>query len=193
MKVGLGEKYPALEVRAWAAYSGLVPPLIRRFKFGGQRRLAIPLAARLAKCVEEDLTDFDLLCAVPTHRGRFLRRGFNPGALLARHLAPPGTVPICCLLRRAPGLAPQAQLPLGQREEAPFGLFGVRRRQAKKLPGARVLLLDDVCTTGATLSASAQVLYAGGADWVEGLVLARTLRRRPDAAVSGDAPSQTCL
>jgi ComF family protein len=176
-QVGLGPVDPALRVRAWAAYSGDVPALVLRFKFAGQRRLAVYLAARMAERVEEDLTDFDVLCPVPTHFGRYLQRGFNPGSLLASALAPAGTVPIGRLLRRKPGPAPQSQLSLEERQEAPFGLFAASPARLPQLKGASVLLVDDVCTTGATLAASARALYAGGAQWVEALVFARTLRQ----------------
>jgi len=143
--------------------------------------------------VDEDLTEFDALCAVPTHLGRVVSRGFNPAALLARSLAPLGTVPVRCLLERKRGIAPQSRLTLEQREEAPFGLFRPRPKGRKTLRGARVLLVDDVCTTGATLSASAQALYEGGADWVVGLVLARVLRRTDCIASTNDATDKTCL
>jgi len=192
-RVGLGPRWPALEVRAWAAYESGVRALIHRFKFGGERRLAIPLGRHLAQRVDEDLTEFDALCAVPTHLGRVVSRGFNPGTLLARSLAPVGTVPVRCLLERKRGLAPQSRLTLEQRQEAPFGLFRPRSEGLKTLQGARVLLVDDVCTTGATLSASAQALYEGGADWVVGLVLARVLRRTDCIASTNDATDQTCL
>jgi ComF family protein len=175
--VGLGAEAPALRVRAWAAYSGDVPEVVQRFKFGGQRRLALPLAQRMAQRVDEDLTDFDLLCAVPTHRARYVQRGFNPGTLLARSLAPVGTIPTRRVLARRPGSAPQSQLGLEERQEAPFGLFEVAASRRLQVEGARILLIDDVCTTGATLAASAQALYQAGADWVEALVFARSLKR----------------
>ncbi len=191
--MGLGGVGPSLAVRSWAAYAGPVPDLIRGFKFGGNRRLAVPLSARMAECVDEDLTDFDVLCAVPTHRARYIQRGFNPGTLLARSLAPQGTVPTRRLLDRRPGSAPQSQLSLEDREEAPFGLFEVEAKRLCEVQGARVLLVDDVCTTGATLAASAQTLYIAGADWVEALVFARTLKGRCSGRSVRDVASSTCL
>jgi predicted amidophosphoribosyltransferase len=102
---------------------------------------------------------------------------FDFESLLASALAPAGTVPIGRLLRRKPGPAPQSQLSLEERQEAPFGLFAASPARLPQLKGASVLLVDDVCTTGATLAASARALYAGGAQWVEALVFARTLRQ----------------
>lgn len=191
--VGLGGVGPSLAVRAWAAYAGPVPALVGGFKFHGNRRLAGPLSARMAQRVDEDLTDFDVICAVPTHRARYIQRGFNPGTLLARSLAPPGTLPTRRLLGRRPGSAPQSQLSLEEREEAPFGLFEVQEELLGKVQGARVLLVDDVCTTGATLAASAQTLYIAGADWVEALVFARSLKGRASEPSVRDVASLTCL
>jgi len=170
-----------------------VPELVGGFKFGGNRRLALPLAARMAQRVDEDLTDFDLVCAVPTHRARYLQRGFNPGALLARSLAPKGTIPTRRLLDREAGSAPQSQLSFEERAEAPFGLFEVEKGRLCEARGARVLLVDDVCTTGATLAASAQALYIAGADWVEALVFARSLAGRSSGRSVRDVASPTCL
>jgi predicted amidophosphoribosyltransferase len=192
-RLGLGPSWPALEVRTWAAYEGFVRTLIHRFKFGGESRLAIPLGSLLAQRIDEDLTEFDVLCSVPTHLRRVVKRGVNPGSLLARSIAPVGTVPVRCLLTRKPGPAPQSRLTLEQREEAPFGLFAPRPASLKFLRGARVLLVDDVCTSGATLSASAQALYEGGADWVVGLVVARAMPRTDCIASTKDATDKTCL
>jgi predicted amidophosphoribosyltransferase len=147
----------------------------------------------MAQRVDEDLTDFDVLCAVPTHRARYIQRGFNPGTMLARSLAPKGTIPTRRLLGRRPGSAPQSQLSLEEREEAPFGLFEVAAKRLCEVQGASVLLVDDVCTTGATLAASAQSLYVAGADRVEALVFARSLKGSPSGRSARDVASPTCL
>jgi predicted amidophosphoribosyltransferase len=101
----------------------------------------------------------------PTSPARRRRRGFDQAELLARAVARRAGVPVVRLLTRPPG-APQAGLGAGERRANPSF------RAPRRWPGP-VLLVDDVATTGATLSAAATALRAAGATEVHGLVVAR--------------------
>ena len=101
----------------------------------------------------------------PTSPARRRGRGFDQAELLARAVARRAGLPVARLLSRAP-VAPQAGLDAGARRSNPAF------RLARRWPGP-VLLVDDVATTGATLSAAARALRAAGATEVHGLVVAR--------------------
>jgi len=117
---------------------------------------------------------------VPLHRRRFHWRGFNQSLLLAHHWrrgiaranlqAPPIAA---SFLRRMRHTRPQMELDAGDRQDNVAGAFAVNPRHASQIEDARILLVDDVMTTGATLKECAAVLKAAGAASVEALVLAR--------------------
>ena len=205
-KLGLGPDYPSLDVRCHSAYVGPVKSLIHQLKFQNRLESAEPLGQGLRELVSEDLMDFDIVCPLPTHFRRWLTRSYNPAALLAEQVVLHSGLPSRRALSRRPGQAPQSTLPLDEREVAPHGLFQVDRRQRDLIQGGRVLLVDDVTTTGATLAAAASALYDGGAEWVEAMAFARVLPGVPDlmgvlsgggsslvGAPGGDGAPVTCL
>ncbi len=144
---------------------------IYRFKYKGLRRLAVPLAEIMHRYLLENHIPADILMPVPLHGSRLRERGFNQAALLARELGKQSGIPIVeGILVRVRETAPQVGLTASQRRENVKDAFrcadgGVR--------GKRVLLIDDVCTTGATLEACSLTLREGGAASVWALVLAR--------------------
>ena len=176
---GGGPSGGALAGVAWAAdYAGAPRRLIHGFKFEGMDYLGRPLgraaAARLLPLLRA-LPACDLVVPVPLHPLRRLRRGFNQSLILAGAFAAATGSPLAPRLLRRTG-AGRRQVGLGRRDRltALEGCFRTRAGVRAALRGRRVLLVDDVTTTGATLAACARVLGVAGAESVTGCVVART-------------------
>jgi ComF family protein len=114
-------------------------------------------------------------CAIPIplHPSRRRERGFNQAADLTRHL----DLPVANVLRRVRATATQTGLPAAQRHRNVRNAFAVTSA-ARRLSGATVVLVDDVCTTGATLEACARVLKGAGVAEVRALTAARVVNQR---------------
>jgi ComF family protein len=119
---------------------------------------------------------FDMVTAVPLHWRRRWQRGFNQSELLGKTIARLRGIPSVNVLRRGAATRAQAGLSNAQRRENVAGAFRARRRVA----GLRILLIDDVMTTGATAGACARALKKAGAKSVSLLALARVDRRFTD-------------
>lgn len=159
---------------SFAAYEGRLRKLIHLLKYGRIRPLAGPLGSWLVSALPRDQA-FDAVTAVPLHWRRLWQRGFNQSALLARSVARRYGVPLIAALRRKRTTVSQAGLTHSQRRANVSGAFVVKRRQA--VEGRRILLVDDVMTTGATASACGMALKRAGARHVSVLTLARVDRR----------------
>lgn len=154
--------------------------IVQAFKYTGHQSLGASLASRLADHPHLRLRDVDVIVPVPLHPWRRFRRGFNQAERLARHLGPP----VLHALARTHWTAAQAGLPAEDRRRNVRGAVSLRApltpsgRRALRLTlaGARVLLVDDVVTTGGTLSACAEVLRAAGVREVRAATAARTPR-----------------
>lgn len=148
--------------------------VLAAFKFQGDPGWAAALAdlLRQAPGVAPALAAADLLVPVPLSRERLRERGFNQTLMLARCLAPGLTR--ATLLLRTRDTPSQSSLPRERRLRNLRGAFALEPLQAPAVAGRRVLLLDDVMTTGATLHAAARVLRAAGAAHITALALART-------------------
>jgi ComF family protein len=151
--------------RMWGAarYDGPVAEAIRLFKFNGRRRLAEPLAIMMAEFAERELDQepFDILVPVPLHRVRLRARGFNQSALLAERLAEAMGLPVSEALVRVRPTRVQSLLDDTERPANIVGAFGVREEHPFR--DARVLLIDDVVTTGSTVTECAAALRRAGA------------------------------
>ena len=155
------------------AYRDLVPEAIQRYKFSRVKALGRPFAALMAQCLSDRLPEgADLLCWAPLSKKRLRERGFDQAELLAREVGRLLSVPAEPTLEKTRNTSPQSEL-----EEA-----SARRANAQGayslLPGAgltgrRVVLVDDVVTSGATLSACAALLRQAGAERVYCLTLAQ--------------------
>jgi ComF family protein len=132
------------------------------------------LGALLAQALPREL-GFDAVVPMPLHWRRRWQRGFNQSELLAREIARKWGVPVSALVRRKRATAPQAGLTSAQRRKNVEGAFQVGK--GTRLKGMRLLLIDDVLTTGATASACARALKRAGAAQVTFLALARRDRR----------------
>ena len=156
--------------RSWApaAYAGPAAALVRALKFGGRLPLASAMAAAIAARLPPELRGLPLV-PVPPQRARARWRGYDPAALLAARLGERLGVPVIACLRRSDHGRRHTRLDRGQRRaRAPT----VAARGA--VP-ERVLLVDDVHTTGATLDACARALKRAGAERVAAVTYARTL------------------
>ncbi len=159
-------------VTAAGTYGGALREAIHRFKYGGERALANELGALVAACVARDLaTGVPLDAVVPAvlHRDRARSRGFDQAFLLAAVVAEHTALPLRVPLRRIRLAVPQITLDRAARAE---NLRGAYVAEAGALRGARVALVDDVATTGATLAAASGALRAAGARTVRSYVVA---------------------
>jgi ComF family protein len=123
----------------------------------------------------EVLAEADLLVPVPLHWTRLFQRRYNQAALLANAVSTAGGPPVAadCLIRRR-RTPSQGHLGPLARERNVRGAFAVRR--LSDIAGRRIVIIDDVMTTGATVDECARVLKRAGAAWVGVLTLARALR-----------------
>lgn len=165
---------PFSSCRAAWAYGGALARAIQRLKYGGHAHLAPGLARLLDPCLE-DHPPVDLCVPVPLHPARLRQRGYNQAALLLRHAAPALPGPVSWAALRKIRLDPrQVALDRQARLRNLRGAFQVSPRA--RVRGARVLLLDDVMTTGATAAACSETLLDAGAAQVHVLTLARAVR-----------------
>ena len=150
--------------------------LIHRLKYGDRVELARPLGRWMARAGADLLADADVIVPVPLHRRRLWSRRFNQAAALAAEVARVCGVPSDpLLLARIKATATQVGMTRAQRRDNVQGAFRVPDIAAARLGGRRVLLIDDVLTTGSTLNAAARVLLRSGAASVDVLVFARVV------------------
>lgn len=165
------DQHPGLQIRAAVWFCGPIMPAIHQLKYRGISAAAAPLAGLMVEGWRLWAAPVDLVLPVALHPSRVRERGYNQATLLARHLG--------------------RELGLPLREDALFrirhtrpqvGLSGVERRTNVRgafhaapelVAGKCILLVDDVCTTGATLDAAAGALFAAGARGVHAYCLAR--------------------
>jgi len=176
---------PFALVRAAGLYAGALREALHRFKYGGRRSLAIPLARLMADLLDgpefvsagvkgaarSSCAAGWVVVPVPLSSGRLRERGFNQAALLARELArQTGVSVVERVLVKSRETPPQVGLSRREREANLAGAFGVS--VAGAVNGKNILLIDDVFTTGRTMSAAASALRRAGAGPVFGLALA---------------------
>lgn len=160
-------------VRALGLYQEPFRKLVHALKYSEKTALAELLGGGLALLAGQDplLSDADAICAVPLHPARMRERGFNQSELLAAVVSRLTGIPFEQPLRRCKNTETQtAQKNHEARRKNLEGAF--RLTPSVELAGRHVILVDDVCTTGATLDAAAQPLLAAGASDVFGLVVA---------------------
>jgi ComF family protein len=156
----------------FGAYEGVLRELIHLYKYGRVRTLARPLGALLAAALPRE-ERFDAVTPVPLHWRRQWQRGFNQSELLARTVARRCGIPVLHALKRARSTVAQAGLSNTGRRQNVAAAFRPRRT----VEGKRILLVDDVMTTGATAAACALALKRAGAAKVTLLTVARVDRR----------------
>lgn len=161
-----------------AVYEGSIAEAIKMLKFHDKPRLARPLGELLRAHAERWLNpaDYDVIVPVPLHRVRQRARGYNQSVLLAREVSPafPG-LPLAEDLRRIRPTRTQSKLAGARRRDNLKGAFAV---EGDAMAGKRVLLVDDVVTSGGTVEECAKALLRAGAARVEVLAVALAARHR---------------
>ncbi len=162
-------------LRAFGQYAGILRACIHALKYDGVTRLAQPLGQLLARTYSMHHLQADLMVPVPLHSERQRQRGYNHALLLATACSRLTGIPVNeKLVERQRATKAQVGLTLQARRQNVEGAFRCAPASLHgPLAGRRVLLIDDVCTTGATIEACAAPLFAAGARSVWGLVLAR--------------------
>jgi len=159
---------------SFGSYGGTLRELIHLLKYSRMSPLARPLGGLLLRSLPRDEA-FDSIVPVPLHWRRQWDRGFNQSEALARELARSTGLPVCKSLRRVKSTAAQAGLSNSGRRNNVAQAFQCHRADAVK--GRRILLVDDVMTTGSTATACARALKSAGAVRVSLLTVARADRR----------------
>jgi ComF family protein len=143
---------------------------IHRLKYEGEPARAASLAPLLFAAAA-DFPNLDALVPAPLHRSRLKRRGYNQADLLAAPVAERLGRPLVQCLARTRPTRQQVRLDADARRDNVEGAFAVP--EPTVVSGRRLLLVDDVITTGSTLNACADALHGVGAAWVGVLTLAR--------------------
>jgi competence protein ComFC len=156
--------------RAPLRYEGVGKEIVHALKYRGYTRVAERLAAPLMLEVLGGEDQFDVVVPVPLHRSRLRRRGFNQARLLAQGVAKGINAPASDTLQVVRRTRDQVELSVAERRANVEGAYSARGRVR-----GRVLLVDDVFTTGATMSACAQTLVRAGAGEVHAVSLCRTV------------------
>ncbi len=169
---------PAFDrARAVLRYDQASRDLVLAFKHADRTSLSPTFGAWLGRVGRELIADSDLIVPVPLHWSRLFTRRYNQAALLAQALGAITGKPVVpdLLIRRR---ATQKQGHLGRlaRQRNVAGAFALHPRRAEGLSGRRILLIDDVITTGATVTNCAKVLRKGGAESVNILAIARVIQ-----------------
>ncbi|MFC3225621.1 double zinc ribbon domain-containing protein [Marinibaculum pumilum] len=186
----LADPPPFDRARAPFVYGGTVRRLILAFKHGDRTDMAAALAQRMAAAAPALLAEAELIVPVPLHRWRLWRRRYNQSALLAKALARLSGRPAATgLLLRRRATPSQGGLSRSRRARNVAGAFALSDAAADRIAGRRILLVDDVYTTGATVQEAARVLRRGGAAAVDVIALARVVADRdaPAANAAGAA------
>ena len=164
------------KARAFGVYKGSLMEAIHRLKYGGKTSLSRPLGALAKHTFYQfwDANSIDLLLPVPLHIKRLRERGFNQAYIVNKKWTGIEGIPFDGLtLSRIRWTEPQTNLARTERRKNVTGAFFLRHPDRVK--GQRVLLVDDVFTTGATANECARVLMKAGAESVDVLTLARAV------------------
>ncbi|HUR16090.1 MAG TPA: ComF family protein [Candidatus Limnocylindrales bacterium] len=173
--IGLPTRQPAglVQLEWCCPMNGPARAAIHALKYDGERRLVDQLSKLMAARWRVAGIGGELLVPVPVHAARRRERGFDQAELLARQLGRELHLPTAYALQRAAKTAAMHKLGRDAREANVRSAFAVAPRHAAAVNQRWIVLVDDVVTTGATLSGCARALYEAGASAVSALTLAR--------------------
>ena len=162
--------------RAAVRYDEMARKLVLSFKYGDRLDLAPMMGRWMARAGRELLAEADALVPVPLHWRRLWARRFNQSAALAGAIAEPAGVPVLPgALKRVRATAQQVGLSKTERADNVQGAFRVPAERKGQVAGRRLVLVDDVLTSGATVDTCARALLRAGAAHVDVLVFARVV------------------
>lgn len=165
--------------RAVCRFDGAARDLVHRLKYGDRTELALTLGRMMRQSGHELLADAELVVPVPLHRTRLWTRRFNQAGLLARAVAGLSGKPWApAALARVKRTRQQVGLTRAQRADNLQGAFRVPAQARAQVEGRRILLIDDVLTTGSTVNAASRALLRAGATAVDVLTFARVVTDR---------------
>lgn len=171
------------QARGAFSYDAAAKRLILPFKHADRMEIAATLALHMQRAGARLLEHAELLVPVPLHRSRLLQRRYNQSAVLAAALARRTRIPsIPDALARTRATAPLAERTASQRSALLMGSIAVRPHRRAAMAGKRVVLIDDVLTSGATARACVHALLDAGAGNVDVLVASRVADPRTDTA-----------
>ena len=165
---------PLSHVLSCWSYQPPLDTVIRALKYGRLEYLADDLADGLHRSWNKEMQELDVIVPIPLHWMRLRARGFNQAQAIARPLARRLRIPTLGALRRRRRTMAQTGLDRTARVDNLRRAFAVRARARSRVEGRRILLVDDVVTTGATLEAAASCLQRAGAARVVGATCAAT-------------------
>lgn len=172
-------RYPPAFARARAVmtYDDHSRHMILGFKHADKTELARMFGQWMARAGQELTKECDLILPVPLHPFRLIKRRFNQSALLAKALADIAGKPAhMMILKRHRATASQGGLNASGRRKNMAGAFGIPARKRARIENRKILLIDDVLTTGATVNACARTLMRAGAHQVDVITLCRVVR-----------------
>lgn len=170
----LGRNHFFDKARAVGPYEGMLRKAIYRFKYNKKYLLAVPLGKLLSLYGGNilDIKEYDHIIPVPLHRTRLRQRGFNQSMMLAKKVGHEWGIEVMAdALKRVKWTKPQAML---SQKERPKNVKGAFSYSGAELQGEKVMLIDDVFTSGSTVNECARILKTQGALKVDVLTLART-------------------
>jgi ComF family protein len=165
---------PYARARAAVFHDGVARKIVHGLKYSDRADLATMMAEWMIRAGRDVIDDSDVVIAVPLHRGRLFTRRYNQSAELARTLARISGKPFLPgVIRRVRATRQQVGLGLKARQDNVRGAFLAVPERAQLFIGLKVLLVDDVLTTGSTLEAATRSLLRAGATQVNVLTFAR--------------------
>jgi ComF family protein len=161
-------------IRSPFRFEGTIRKAVHEFKYRNLRAIAGKLANLIGDYLAENYIPYDVIVPVPLHPRRLKERGYNQSLLLANELSKLSGLPVNyrCLVRKVYNVPQAKTRSVAERRQNVIGIFSCANGD---LLEKRVLLIDDVTTSGATLNACASALKTGGALSVWGLTLAREI------------------
>ncbi|WP_102960984.1 ComF family protein [Mangrovicella endophytica] len=170
----IAEPPPFARLRAAVLYEDLAARLVASLKYSDRTDLVPLMAGWMSRAGSELLAEADAVIPVPLHQRRLWRRRFNQSAELARQIARGRQLPyLPGVLTRTKATRSQVGLGRQEREDNVRGAFKVAEDRRRQIAGKRIVLVDDVFTTGATVASATRALRRSGASEVDVLTFAR--------------------
>lgn len=172
----IGDPPPYGRARAGFLYGGIAGKLVSKLKYGDRPELARFCAKTMVACAPDLLADNPVLVPVPLHWGRQWQRRYNQSTELSRQMAEMAGLESAPLLaKRVRRTRQQVGLSADQRARNVRGAFAINGAEAARLAGRRVVIIDDVVTTGATVKALTLALQQAGFEHIDVISFARVV------------------